>query len=73
MTQQVAYNRTLQDRFDSTRRVAPSAITGGAVASEPDPVARLKDLARLHAAGSLDDEEFRVAKAKVLGGDAGSA
>jgi Short C-terminal domain len=36
-------------------------------AAGDDPVARLKQLADLHAAGALTDEEFSQAKAKLLG------
>ena len=69
LTQQTAYNRQMQDRFDSTRRVAPPQ-PATASADEPEPrdtVAQLKDLAALHAAGSISDDEFAAAKAKVLG------
>ena len=31
-----------------------------------DPIAQLKDLAELHSAGVLTDEEFAVQKAKIL-------
>jgi uncharacterized membrane protein len=33
----------------------------------PDPVDKLKELADLHAAGSLSDEEFAAAKRRLLG------
>jgi hypothetical protein len=56
------YNRELQERFDATRRVAPSEMT-----AEVDPIAALKELDALHRAGSLSDAEFAAAKAKVLG------
>jgi hypothetical protein len=32
-----------------------------------DPIAQLKDLAALHQAGALTDDEFAVQKAKLLG------
>ena len=35
-------------------------------APAPDPVAQIKELAVLHEAGHLSDEEFAAAKAKVL-------
>jgi hypothetical protein len=60
-TEQGAYNRKLQDRFDSTRRVAPAVP-----ATAPDPVADLKRLGELHQAGVLTDQEFADAKAKLL-------
>ena len=34
-----------------------------------DVTTRLERLSRLHAAGHLDDEEYRLAKAKVVAGD----
>jgi hypothetical protein len=33
----------------------------------PDPIAQLKELAGLHDAGVLTDEEFAVQKARILG------
>ena len=61
--QQAEYNRQLQERFASTRRVAPAAP----VADERDPVTDLKRLAELHESGGLTDAEFEAAKAKFLG------
>jgi len=60
MYRQTEYNREMQARFAATRRVAAAPV-------EPDPIARLKDLAQLHADGALSDEEFATAKAKILG------
>jgi Short C-terminal domain len=75
-TEQAAYNRQLQDKFDATHRVAPPApaavSTDGATTGGPgglssqDVTGQLKDLAQLHAAGALNDNEFATAKAKVL-------
>ena len=75
-SQQAAYNRQLQERFDATHRVpasvpAPASTgiptTGGAGGpASRDVTARLKDLAQLHADGALNDNEFATAKAKVL-------
>jgi hypothetical protein len=63
-TQQGAYNRELQDRFNATRQVgAPAAVTSAA----PDPLDQVQSLAALHDAGTLTDEEFAAAKARVLG------
>ena len=62
-SEQAAYNRRLQDRFDSTRRVAPAAP-----AAPRDPVADLKQLGELHRTGVLTDQEFADAKAKLLAG-----
>jgi Short C-terminal domain len=61
-TEQAAYNRQLQQQFDSTRRVAPAVPTG----AERDPIVDLKELAELHASGALSDAEFHTAKAKLL-------
>jgi Short C-terminal domain len=74
-TQQDAYNREMQERFDATRRVAPPQPASGPVPTVParDPIADLKDLAQLHASGALNDAEFAAAKAKVLGSDADSS
>jgi putative oligomerization/nucleic acid binding protein len=60
--QQAQYNRQLQDRFASTRRVAPPVLATG----ERDSVADLKQLGELHDAGVLTDSEFEAAKAKFL-------
>jgi len=62
-SQQAAYNRQLQERFASTHRRPPTAP---AALAPPDPVAGLKELAALHAAGDLSDTEFQAAKAKLL-------
>ena len=62
-TQQAAYNRQLQQQFQSTRRVAPAVPA----ATPRDPVADLKELAALHDSGALTDAEFEAAKANLLG------
>jgi hypothetical protein len=67
--QQRAYNLQMQDRFDATRRVAPAAPA----AAERDPLDALERLGALHAAGTLSDDEFASAKAKVLGTTPGAA
>ena len=59
-TEQAAYNRQLQHRFDTTRRVAPVVPR--------DPIADLKRLGELHQTGVLTDQEFADAKAKLLAG-----
>jgi len=61
VSDQAAYNRRLQDRFESTRRVPPAAP-----APQPDFVTGLADLGELHRAGVLTDGEFESAKAKLL-------
>jgi hypothetical protein len=61
--QQAQYNRELQERFASTRRVARAVPT----TAERDPVADLERLAELHAAGVLTDAELAAAKVKFVG------
>jgi hypothetical protein len=61
-TEQAAYNRQLQEKFASTRRVAPAVPA----AAESDPIAALKELGELHRSGVLTDGEFETAKAKLL-------
>jgi hypothetical protein len=70
-TQQAAYNRSLQEQFQATHRVATPEPS--AVASHDDVIASVKELAALHDAGALSDEEFSAAKAKLFGTDAGQA
>ncbi len=65
--QQAAYNRTLQDRFQATHRVESPAPSGEL--SQDQILAGVKDLAALHEAGTLSDEEFSAAKAKLFGTD----
>ena len=60
-TQQAAYNRQLQEKFESTRRVAPAVP-----AAAHDPLDDLKELGELHRSGVLTDAEFASAKAKLL-------
>jgi hypothetical protein len=58
-TDQAAYNRQLQARFDSTRRVPPAQLA-------PVPFDReLAMLSELHAAGVLTDAELDAARAKL--------
>jgi len=66
------YNRPTQEQFRATRRVAPydpqaPAAPAGQTAQTAADIAHLKDLAQLHAAGELSDEEFASFKAKLLG------
>jgi hypothetical protein len=65
LTQQGAYNRSLQERYQSTCRTpAPSP-------SPDDPVARLNDLAALRESGALSEAEFAAAKRQILDPDEG--
>jgi hypothetical protein len=68
-TEQGRYNRELQDRYQASMRADRTEPAGDAGA---DTVARLRDLADLHASGALSDDEFAAAKAKVLGPGNGS-
>jgi hypothetical protein len=77
-TQQRAYNRSLQEKFEGSRRVPPpvpatqlpaptvDAAAGLSPPAQRDPIAALKELAALHESGALDDAEFAAAKAKLL-------
>ena len=60
-TQQAAYNRQLQEQFDSTRRVAPAVPVVGY-----DAMRALRELGELHRSGVLTDAEFESAKARLL-------
>jgi Short C-terminal domain len=60
-TQQAAYNRQLQEKFNSTRRVAPAVPVAAY-----DVVSALKGLGKLHQSGALTDAEFESAKARLL-------
>ena len=42
-------------------------VVPGTTHTEPDLTAQLKELADLHASGSLTDAEFAAAKAKLIG------
>lgn len=64
-TQQMAYNRQLQQRFESTRRVAP-AVPAAMPAGKGELVSGLENLNELHRVGALTDEQFESAKAKLL-------
>jgi hypothetical protein len=65
-TDQAAYNRQLQEKYSATRRVPP-AVSGADSTSMADVTEQLRNLAQLHADGTLSDDEFAAAKAKVLG------
>jgi putative oligomerization/nucleic acid binding protein len=63
--QQDVYNRQLRDAYASTRRTGPPPAAP-ATATRSDPIADVKELARLHDSGILTDAEFAAAKARVL-------
>jgi hypothetical protein len=62
-TDQAAYNRELQQQFDTTHRVAPPAPAAAPV----DVTSQLRALAEMRATGALTEAEFAAAKARVLG------
>ena len=62
-TAQAAYNRQLQEKFNSTRRVPPAVPVAGY-----DAVSALKELGELHRSAVLTDAEFESAKARLLAG-----
>ena len=57
-------NTLHQQAYDSTRRLPPPNPSTAA----PDVVSQLKDLAALHDAGKVTDDEFAALKAKLLEG-----
>ena len=61
-SEQAAYNRQLQAKFESTRRVRPTPPA----TIDREAVTVLKDLGALHQSGVLTDAEFEAAKARVL-------
>lgn len=61
-TEQAAYNRQLQAKFASTRRV-PATLPES---PQRDTLTALRELGALHESGDLTDAEFDLAKAKVL-------
>lgn len=58
---QAAYNRQMQARYQSTLRKPP------AQPSSRTDLEALAELGELHRSGVLTDDEFEQAKAKVLG------
>ena len=58
--QQEAYNKQMA-------AAPPAAAPVAAAPAEDDSMAKLEQLAELHAKGILSDEEFAAAKAKALG------
>jgi hypothetical protein len=61
-TDQAAYNRQLQQKFESTRRVAPAVPAP----APRDLIADLKELGALHDSGVLTDAEFEATKTALL-------
>jgi hypothetical protein len=66
--QQAALDEAARQAVAQAQYAAPPAPAAAAPAAAEDPlIAKLKQLADLHASGVLDDAEFASAKAKLLG------
>jgi hypothetical protein len=66
--QQAALDEAARQAVAQAQAAAPPAPAAAPAAAPEDPlIAKLKQLADLHAAGVLDDAEFASAKAKLLG------
>ena len=57
--------RAEQDE-EALQSAAQDALTAQAATAGGDTVAQLEKLATLHASGALSDEEFQLAKARLL-------
>ncbi|MGA7689518.1 MAG: SHOCT domain-containing protein [Jiangellales bacterium] len=66
--QQMQQQAALDAQVQAAAAQAAVAPAAPAAAPADDPVAKLKELASLHASGVLSDEEFAAMKAKVLAG-----
>jgi hypothetical protein len=69
-SQQEAYEQGAADAQAQQQQNAPPPAPAPAPQAAPgsDLTAQLQELAQLHTAGALSDEEFAAAKAKLLGG-----
>ena len=65
---QVGLDEARRKQLDEQRRQAEAQRQVAAAAAAPDVVEQLKGLKQLREGGHLSDEEFRLAKQKVLGG-----
>ena len=63
---QAAYNRTLQAKFEASRRVPPPVAAAHAPIAPATPIDALSQLGQLHQSGVLSDDEFTAAKARLL-------
>jgi hypothetical protein len=68
MQQQAALEAQVQAAAAQAAAVQAAAVPPAAAAPATDPVAKLKELAELKAAGVLSDAEFEAMKAKILAG-----
>jgi hypothetical protein len=65
--QQAAYNRQLQDKFESTRTIPSRTNPPPVAAPAPrDTIGDLQRLGELHRTGVLTDAEFATVKARLL-------
>ncbi|GIG22516.1 hypothetical protein Cch01nite_32400 [Cellulomonas chitinilytica] len=64
--QQAALDEAARQAVAQAQYAAPAPAAAPTAAEDP-LIAKLKQLADLHAAGVLDDAEFAAAKAKLLG------
>ncbi len=65
--QPVRHGERTQAEHEQAYEDPPPAPPPPAEPTEPDPMAQVSELAKLHEAGALTDEEFAAAKAKALG------
>jgi len=63
-----AYQQGLADAQAQQQQVAPPPAPAPQAAPGTDLTSQLQQLAQLHTAGVLSDEEFAAAKAKLLAG-----
>jgi hypothetical protein len=64
-----ASGRRYEEQGDQAAQPAPAAAPADSGAGPgPSAVDQLSQLSTLHQQGSLSDEEFAAAKAKILGG-----
>jgi hypothetical protein len=67
MEQMQAQMEQMQAQQAAAAAAAPAAAAAAPTGASNDLMAQLNQLAQLHAAGVLNDEEFAAAKAKLLG------
>jgi hypothetical protein len=68
MQAEMARMQQQQQMQQQTQPLPAAAAAPAAGGLSSDDIAKLKQLADLHAAGALSDAEFDAAKAKILGG-----
>jgi hypothetical protein len=67
MAQMQQQMEAMQAQQAAATAVAPAAAAAAPAGAGTDLMGQLNQLAQLHAAGVLSDEEFAAAKAKLLG------